>query len=101
MPLASPISVPIDQIAEICRRYQVRELALFGSAVRDQLGPDSDFDVLVEFAPGVHIGLYKFGALSDELAAVFGRKVDLVTKSGLKPWVRENVLGEARVIHAA
>ncbi len=101
MPLASQISVPIDQIAEICRRYQVRELALFGSAVRDEMGPDSDVDVLVEFAPGAHVGLYKFGALSDELTAVFGRKVDLVTKSGLKPWVREHVLGEARVIHAA
>jgi hypothetical protein len=101
MTLASGISVPVERIAEICRQYQVRELSLFGSAVRGGMGPDSDIDVLVEFDADARIGILRFTALSDDLEAVFGRKVDLVTKLGLKPWVRSHVLSEAKVLYAA
>jgi len=88
-------------LAEVCRRYSVKELSLFGSSIRGELRPESDIDVMVEFEPGVRVGLIKFESLVEELAALAGRRVDLVTKRGLKPWVRPGVLRDARVIYAA
>ena len=82
-------------LAELCRRFGVRELSLFGSAARGELRADSDIDVMVEFEPGIRIGLLKFQSLIDELDLLIGRKVDLVTKRGLKPWVRTQVLKDA------
>lgn len=90
-----------SSLAEVCRRYGVRELSLFGSAVRDEMRPESDIDIMVEFEPGVRIGLIKFESLVDELESLTGRKVDLVTTRGLNPWVRPTVLKDARVIYAA
>jgi len=101
MTLTSGISVPVERIAEICRRYQVRELSLFGSSIRDDMGPESDIDILVEFDPNATVGILKFAALSEDLEAIFGRKIDLVTKLGLKPWVRPHVLREAKLVYAA
>jgi uncharacterized protein len=86
---------------EVCRRYGVKELSLFGSAVRGEMGRDSDIDFLVEFEPGVRVGLIKFESLVEELTALAGRRVDLVTKRGLKPWVRAEILQDLRVIYAA
>lgn len=85
----------------MCRRYHVQELSLFGSAVRGEMGPDSDLDILVEFEPGARIGLIKFESFVDELELLSGRRIDLVTKSGLKPWVRPSVLKDTRVIYAS
>lgn len=89
------------ELANLCERYGVKELSLFGSAVRGEMRPDSDIDVLVEFDPAARIGIFKFESLVEGLEALVGRKVDLVTKRGLKPWVRPEVLREARVIYAA
>jgi predicted nucleotidyltransferase len=94
-------TLPVDRIAEICRRYQVRELALFGSAARDDMKPDSDIDLLVEFLPNAWIGLFEFAAMERELAGLLGRRVDLVSKRGLKPRVRPHVLQDAKVLYAA
>ena len=88
-------------LAEVCRRYGVKELSLFGSAVRGEMRAESDIDIMVEFEPGVRIGLIKFESLVDELESLAGRRVDLVTKRGMKPWVRTRVLEDARVIYAA
>jgi uncharacterized protein len=98
-----PGGVPIDgvSLAEVCRRYGVKELALFGSSVRGEIRPESDIDIMVEFAPGVRVGLIRFESLVEELAALAGRRVDVVTKRGLKPWVRPEVLRDAQVIYAA
>jgi len=74
---------------------------LFGSAVRGELRPESDIDILVEFEPGVRIGLIKFESLAEELEALAGRKVGLVTERGLKPWIRTEVLKKAQIIYAA
>ncbi len=87
-------------MADLCRRYQVRELSLFGSAARGEMRPDSDVDLLVEFAPEARIGWELF-ELEADLARLLGRKVDLGTKRSLKPWVRASVLKDARVIYAA
>ncbi len=94
-------SVDETKLADLCRRYHVKKLSLFGSFVRGEMRPDSDLDVMVEFEPDARIGILKFEFLSEELEALSGRKVDLVTKRGLKPWIRPNVLKEARVVYAA
>jgi len=100
MTLSSGIELPADRIAEICKRYGVRELAVFGSA-RGDLRPESDVDILVDFQPDARIGLVKFAFLSEELEGLVGRKVDLVTKTGLKPRVRSEVLAEAQIVYSA
>jgi len=101
MTLASGIALPPERIVEICRRYKVRELAVFGSAARGDMRPDSDIDLLVEFEEDAEIGLFEFGAMEQELAALLGRKVDLVSKRGLKARVRPHVLRDATVVYAA
>ena len=101
MTLASGISLPVTAIAEICRKYQVRELSVFGSAARGDLRPESDLDMLVEFQPEAHVGLFEFAGMEEELTASLGRKVDLVSKRGLKPRVRPHVLRDAIVVYAA
>jgi uncharacterized protein len=85
-------------LAEVCHRYSVKELSLFGSAARGEMRPDSDIDVMVEFAPGARVGVIKFESLVTELEGLAGRRVDLVTKRGLKPWVRPEVLKDARIV---
>jgi len=97
MTLTSGIEIPNEAIAQICRKYGVKELAIFGSAARGEMRPDLDVDLLVEFSPEVKIG-WEFLDLEEELAQLFGRKVDLGTKRSLKPWVRQDVLREAQII---
>jgi uncharacterized protein len=96
-------SMEIDgpSLVEVCRRYGVRELSLFGSAARGEMRPESDIDIMVEFESDVRIGLIRFESLADELELLVRRRVDLVTKHGLKPWVRPGVLKDARVIYPA
>lgn len=93
--------VDAAHMADLCQRFGVPELALFGSAVRGQMRPDSDIDVMVEFGPAARIGILRLESLAEGLEALVGRKIDLVTKRGLKPWARPEVLREARVIYAA
>ena len=100
MTLAPGLDLPLDRISEICRRYQVVEMSVFGSAARGELRPDSDLDVLVEFAPGASWGWDYFG-LEEDLSQAVGRRVDLATKKWLKPGVRARILRDARVIYAA
>ncbi len=70
------IQIPKERITDFCQRHHIRKLAIFGSALRDDFGPDSDVDVLVEFEPGHVPGLAFFG-IEQELSAILGRKVDL------------------------
>jgi predicted nucleotidyltransferase len=90
-----------EPIRALCEEYHVRELALFGSARTERFRPDSDIDLLVEFEPDAEIGFLEFAALQRRLAAVMGRRVDLVPKDGLKPIIRDEVLASAEVIYAA
>lgn len=89
-----------EQIESICQHYQVAELALFGSVLRDDFDTDSDVDVLVSFEPTAQIGLIAFNQLQAELTRLFNRPVDLVPKQGLKPFIKETVLQQAKVIYA-
>jgi len=95
------IEVDAAKLAELCRRYQVRELSLFGSAARGEMRPDSDIDLLVEFLPEADISLLEHAGLMLDLERLLGKKVDLVSKSGLKPLVRPYVLADARLVYAA
>jgi len=88
-------------LADLCRHYQVRELSLFGSAARGEMRPDSDIDMLVEFLPEASIDLVDYASLMIDLTDLLGRKVDLVSKKGLKPLIRSFVLAEARVLYVA
>jgi predicted nucleotidyltransferase len=101
MTLSSGLTLPVEKLSEICRKYQVRELSVFGSAARGDMRPDSDIDLLVEFEPDARIGLFKFAGLEHEFSDLLGRKVDLVSKLGLKPWIRPHVLRDAKVLYAA
>lgn len=97
---AGRVEIPHDQIAELCRRYRIRKLALFGSVLRDDFGPDSDVDVLVEFDPG-HTPGFGFVAIQDELSTLLGRKVDLNTPNNLSRYFRDEVVRDAEVLYAA
>jgi predicted nucleotidyltransferase len=97
-----PARIPIDKqaIADFCRKWHVSELALFGSVLRDDFRPDSDVDVLVTFETG-HVPGLKFITMEEELSAMLGRKVDLLTPKFITPFIRERVLAEAEVQFAA
>jgi predicted nucleotidyltransferase len=91
----------MEEIRALCQLYQVRELALFGSALRDDFNPDSDLDFLVEFEPEAEVGFMSLARMQRELSAILNRKVDLVPKGGLKPKIRQFVLSRAKVVYAA
>ncbi len=93
-------NLPMDRIGEICKKYEVKELSLFGSALRKDFKPESDVDILVEFEPNSGIGLFAFFDLQEELKSLFGKKVDLVPKKGLKELIRDEILSSARLIYA-
>ena len=92
--------IPKTKIAEFCRRNHIRRLALFGSVLRQDFGPTSDVDVLVEFEPG-HVPGLALIRMQDELSALLGgRDVDLVTPKFLHPRIRDRVLAEMEVQYA-
>jgi len=102
IPLRSGLRIDAERIAGFCRRWRVRQLALFGSALREDFGPGSDVDVLVDLEPGHGLTLFDWTDMIEELQAIFGRPVDLVSRTGLKnPFRRREILRTAQVIHAA
>jgi uncharacterized protein len=79
-------------LEQLCRERHVRRLYLFGSRAKGMYGADSDVDLLVEFEPGHVPGLLGFIQLEQELEDLFGEKVDLVSRGGLSPYLREEIL---------
>jgi predicted nucleotidyltransferase len=98
--IANHIHLDPARLEEICRRYRVRRLSLFGSVLRDDFTADSDVDVLVEFEPETHLGL-RFFELECELSELAGRRVDLNTKGFLGPRFRDEVISNAVVQYDA
>lgn len=89
-------TIPRERLAVLCRRCRIRRLSLFGSVLRDDFGPESDVDVLVEFEPGHVPGFLRLHEIEQELSALLGgRRVDLVTPRFLNPRLRERVLAQA------
>ena len=95
------IYIPKNRIAEFCKRHQIRRLSFFGSILREDFGPESDIDILVEFKPGTRIGLIQLSGLEIELGKIFGRKVDLNTPGFLSKYYRDQILSEADVQYDA
>lgn len=99
--------IPLDKegIARFCRRWKITELSLFGSVLRDDFRPDSDIDVLVSFSPDAEWGLFEHVAMQEELAAMFNRKVDLITRRAVEhsrnPLRRQIILESAQSYYVA
>lgn len=96
------IVIDYERLVDFCRRWEVAELALFGSVLRDDFNPErSDVDVLVDFKSGAGLDFFDLLTMTEDLEAIFGRRVDLVTKRSLRPRLMESVLAGAKVVYAA
>lgn len=95
---------PTERIRELCRKWKVEELAVFGSALREDFGVGSDVDLLVRFAPAARWSLLDHARMERELEEILGRRVDLVTRDAIEEspnWlVRREILGSARPVYA-
>ena len=97
MKLDERVNITEEQIAEFCERNGIRRFAFFGSVLRDDFGPDSDIDVLVEFEPDAHVGLMRLVGMEREFSELIGRKVDLRTPKEISRYFRDEVIAEAEV----
>jgi uncharacterized protein len=101
MEVVNGLTVDADTLRAFCRRHGIRSLRLFGSAMRGELRPDSDIDLLVDFEPGRTPGLFTIAQLELDLQEMLGRDVDLRTASDLSPHFRDEVVTSARVLYDA
>jgi uncharacterized protein len=91
-----------SQLADLCQKYRVAKLLLFGSVLREDFDPlQSDLDVLVEFLPDANRSLFTLIDLQEKLTTIFGRQVDLTTPGSLSKYFREEVVRSAEVIYDA
>lgn len=88
------------RVAAICARYGVAELAVFGSFARGDSNAASDVDLLYTLAPGQRLG-FAINRLEDELAELFGRRVDLVARNAVHPMLRDQIEAQAHTVYAA
>jgi predicted nucleotidyltransferase len=98
----SQIEVDPTLVSEFCRRWDLRELSIFGSAVQGTMHARSDVDVLIELPAGRYPDIDEWDAMRDELAQMFGRTIDLVSKRGIEnPFLRHHILTNREVLYAA
>ena len=95
--------ITIDEaaLAEFCRRHRIKRLAFFGSVLREDLGPESDVDVLVEFESGASVGFFAIARMQRELTTLLDRPVDLRTPKGSSRYFRDRVVREAETTYVA
>ncbi len=93
--------LPLGAIGDYCRQNGITRLSLFGSALRGDFTADSDVDLLVEFAAGTHVGYFRLVEIQQDLAALIGRRVDLLTQGAISRYFRDDVLATAKVIYEA
>jgi len=99
--MKAKIDISRDELAEFCNKNGIRRLSFFGSVLRDDFGPDSDVDVLVEFEKGAVVGFFELYDIEQELSEILGgRKVDVHTPKGLSSYIRDRVLVEAEEQYA-
>lgn len=105
MRMSPRLPIDSDRLREFCTRWKITELALFGSVVRDDFGPESDVDVLISFSPDVRWTLLDHVEMRDELMELFGQDVDLLTRRSLERSAnylrRKEILGTAQVVYAS
>ena len=100
-PKVRNLEVPDEAVTGLCHRHHICKLAFFGSVLRDDFGPNSDVDVLIEFEPGHELGFFGLFDIEQELScALGGRKVDLRTPQDLSRYFRDEVIAGAWVWHA-
>ena len=101
--LPKSFSLTKEQVVEFCQKWQITEFALFGSVLRDDFTAKSDVDVLVTFAPQARRSLFDLVNMTDELAQLLGRKVDILTRKSVEQshnWIRkQEILNTAQVIY--
>jgi predicted nucleotidyltransferase len=97
------LDIPKQQIADFCRCWHIRELALFGSVLRDDFAPDSDLDIMITFVPEADWSLFDHLRMEQELADLLGRKIDLFSRRAVERshnWVRrQEILNTAEVVY--
>jgi uncharacterized protein len=93
--MATRLHIAEGVLDEFCRRRRIRKLSLFGSVLRDDFGPQSDVDVLVEFEPGAAVGYFELADMESELSELIGRKADIRTPAELSRYFRQEVLSSA------
>jgi uncharacterized protein len=98
------IALPIQKITKFCHQWQITELALFGSVLREDFRPDSDIDVMVQFHPDAQPTFSTLDQMEAELKTLFNREVDLITRQGIEAsrnyLRRHEILSSAQVIYA-
>lgn len=99
--MPSRIKVNKEKIEDFCRRWMIKEMALFGSVLRDDFDEESDVDVLISFYEDAHWSLFDWIEMTDELEEITGREVDLVERGSLRnPFRRRAILSQKEVIYA-
>jgi predicted nucleotidyltransferase len=93
------IEIPKEQIADFCQKWKIVELSLFGSVLRDDFRPDSDVDILVTFSLDAEWSLLDHVAMEEEASAIFGRKVDLVSRKAIER--SENYIRRKAILETA
>ncbi len=96
------IRVDVSRVEQIARRHHVREILVFGSAIRDDIRDDSDVDLLLSFEPEAHASLFDLMDIEHELSVAFGRQVDIVEREALtNPFRRRAILASTEPLYAA
>lgn len=98
-------NLPLSELADFCRRWKISRLELFGSALREDFGPESDIDLLYTFEPGARISLFDLDDIEAEFESLLGRQVDLVSRSAIERsgnWYRRrHIFDTAQLLYAA
>ena len=99
--MSAHIEIPREEVETFCQRWQIVELAFFGSVLRDDFGPDSDVDILVRFRPEARHTLFDMVTMQDGLKQILGREVDLVSRRGIemsRNYIRRKAVLESAVV---
>lgn len=96
------VKIPEEEVAEFCRRHHILKLSLFGSVLRDDFGPESDVDVLVEFDPEHIVTFFTLFGMEEELTRILNlgdRKLEIRTPADLSKYFRQEVLKNAELVY--
>ncbi|WP_324667959.1 nucleotidyltransferase family protein [Geochorda subterranea] len=99
--MSQKLELDLEAIKRLCQKHGIRELSLFGSVLREDFESESDVDVLVQFEPGVETGLLGYCRVLEDLEALFGRRVDLVTPGALSPYLKDRILASRQVLYVS